>query len=67
MPSHHLLQRLQSLSRSSSGFHDQLVNVLYGEDYKRSVADLQDDNLEWLVDYLDKVRHCVTPHTLCLS
>jgi hypothetical protein len=67
MPSHSLLQRLQRFSRSSSGFPDQLANVLYGEEYLQSVADLQDDDLMWLVDYLDEVRWCVIFPSLRLN
>ena len=55
-PSPPALQQLRHLNRSSSGFHDQLSKVLYGERYKQCVPDLQGDDLLWLVDYLDKVR-----------
>ena len=54
---------LRSLSVSrppSSEFHDQLSNILYGEEYRRCAQDLQGDDLVWLVDYLDKVRRHVT-------
>ena len=58
------LQQLHRLNRSSPDFHDQLSNVLYGEEYKQWVANLQGDDLIWLVDYLDKVRRCVPlPHS----
>ena len=57
-PGPQALQRLCLLNRSSSEFHDQLSNVLYGEEYKQCVPNLQDGHLVWLVDYLDKVcRH----------
>ena len=59
MPSHSFLQALGRLNRSSSRFHDKLTNALYGEEYKGCVPGLQDDDLVWLVDYLDKVRHPV--------
>ena len=49
------LQQLRQLDRSSSSFHGQLSNVLYGEEYGQSVLSLPDDDLGWLVDYLDKV------------
>jgi tRNA (Thr-GGU) A37 N-methylase len=58
------LQQLHRLDRSLSGFHDQLANVLYGEEYNQCVADLQDGDLVWLVDYLDKVRHRVALFSL---
>ena len=50
------LQQLDHLDRSSPDFHDQLSNVLYGEEYQRCAPNLQGDGLVWLVDYLDKVR-----------
>ena len=54
---------LQSLVGSSPDFHDQLRNVLSGEEYQRSVSNLQRDDLVWLVNYLSKVRRRVTlPH-----
>jgi len=57
------LQQLHHLDRSSPGFHDQLSNVLYGEEYKECVANLQDDDSVWLVNYLDMVRrHITLPH-----
>jgi len=63
------LQQLNRLDRSSPDFHDQLSNALYGEEYKKCVEkykkcgeeykkcvpELQDDDLVWLVDYLDTV------------
>lgn len=54
------LQQLHSLDKSSPGFCDQLCNLLYGEEYVRCALDLQDDDVLWLVDYLDKVSRCVT-------
>ena len=53
------LEQLHYLDRSSPDFHDRLSNVLYGEEYQQCVQSLQDDDLVWLVDYLDKVRHQV--------
>jgi hypothetical protein len=62
------LQQLQHLGRPSSEFHDQLGNVLYGEEYKQCVPDLQGDDLVWLVDYLDKVRcRIALPHSILKS
>jgi len=58
-PSLPVLQELHRLDRSSPDFHDQLCNVLYGQEYVRCVPNLQDDDLVWLVDYLDKVRRNV--------
>jgi len=58
-PSLPVLQQLHRLDRSSPDFQDQLRNVLYGEEYTRCVPELQDNDLIWLVDYLDKVIHPV--------
>jgi len=58
-PSHPVLQELHSLDRSLSKFHDQLSNILYGEEYMRCLANPQGNDLEWLVDYLDEVHHRV--------
>ena len=49
------LQQLYRLNRSSTEFHDHLSNVLYGEEYRRCVLNLPEDDLVWLVDYLDLV------------
>ena len=59
---HPALQQLHRLDWSSSGFHDQLSNILYGVEYQRCVQDLQGGDLVWLVGYLDKVlRHVALP------
>ncbi|KAF9642915.1 hypothetical protein BDM02DRAFT_1816935 [Thelephora ganbajun] len=52
-PSSPALRRLHRLDASSPNFHDQLNNVLYGEEYVQCVSDLMNDDLVWLVDYLD--------------
>ena len=49
------LQRLRRLDRSSPNFHNQLSNVLFGEEYGRSVPNLRGNDLVSLVDYLNKV------------
>jgi hypothetical protein len=54
-PNFPILQQLDRLNESLSGFHDQLRDLLYGEEYKQCVPNLQGDDLVWLVDYLDKV------------
>ena len=59
-PSSPALQRLHSLQKS---FHDQLRNALRGDEYQRSVQKLQTDDLEWLINYLEKVcRLFPLPH-----
>ena len=63
-PSPPALRQLHRLNRSSSRFQDQLSNVVYGEEYRQCVPNLQGDESVWLVDYLDKVRFCATlPHS----
>ena len=58
------LQRLHHLDRSSSGFHGQLNNVPYEEEYQKCVPELLGNDLVWLVDYLDEVRcHVTFPHS----
>lgn len=59
LPSHPVLQKLQELDRSLSIFHDQLSNVLYGEEYMRCVTHLEGEDLVWLVGYLDEVPCCL--------
>ena len=49
------LRQLRRPDRSSSKFHDQLKDVLCGEEYKQWVQSLDGEDLMWLVDYLDKV------------
>ena len=53
------LQQLRSLDRTSSGFHDQVCSVIYGEEYQECMSDLQGDDSAWLVEYLNEVRRCV--------
>ena len=55
-PSSPVLQQLRHLDRSLPNFHDQLCNVLYGEEYTRCAPNIQGDDLVCIVDYLDKVR-----------
>lgn len=52
---HPVLQRLHGLDKSSSGFHDQLNHILYGREYQQCLQNLHNNDLMWLVDYLDKV------------
>jgi tRNA (Thr-GGU) A37 N-methylase len=56
-PNSPVLQQLDRLDGSSSEFHDQLCNVLYGREYVQCVQNLEGDDVVWLIDYLDKVRH----------
>jgi len=49
------LQPLHDLDRFSPEFHDRLLDILDGEEYKRSVSELEDEDLAQLVDDLDEV------------
>ena len=60
-PSHPALQKLVALDKSIFKFHGQLSDVLYGEEYARCVTELEDDDLLWLVDYLNEVCCRVFP------
>jgi hypothetical protein len=62
-----VLQQLDRLDGSSSRFHDQLSNVLYGEEYMKCVPNLQGDDLARLVDYLGRVRRRSAFSSLRLS
>jgi hypothetical protein len=53
------LRQLDRLNRSSPDFHDQLCDIVYGADYQQCMPNLQDNELVWLVDYLDRVRRRV--------
>ena len=57
MSSRSPLEKLRRLDKSSSEFHDQVSNILYGKEYMQWVPTIQGNDLVGLVDYLDKV-HC---------
>lgn len=64
LPNFPALKKLYGLNASLSEFHGQLNDLLCGEEYRKCVPELQGDDLAWLVDYLDKVRHCgALPHS----
>lgn len=50
------LGHLRRLDRSAADFRDQLTNVLRRNDHKQLASTLGEKDLEWLVEYLDKVR-----------
>ena len=50
-----VLQELHSLDRSSPGFSDQLNNLLCRQDYLSCEKVIGDDDVMWLVNYLDTV------------
>ena len=54
------MQELRRLDTSSPIFQYQLSDFLDGEEYVRYASGLKGDDLVWLIDYLDEVRHCAT-------
>ena len=60
-PSSPVLQNLRNLNTASPNFQNQLISLLDDGKYVRCVPNLGEPDLMWLVDYLDTVRHLVTP------
>lgn len=56
MPSLNPLQQLQDLDRSAPGFPNQLTDILCKEGWADRAQGLPGDDLEELVEYLDRVR-----------
>ena len=57
------LQKLHGLDRASPHFHNQLIDLLRGNEYRDIAPSLQGEDLAWLVNYLDNVSlHTVSPH-----
>ena len=54
------LQQLYDLDRSSPQFHNQLRDLLRGEDYRNIVPNLGSSGFTWLVEYLDSVSLQIT-------
>ena len=59
------LQQLYKLDRSSPKFHNQLSDLLCGEEYRDSVLNLQSDDLALLVEYLDTVSFQIASVQSC--
>ena len=58
------LQQLHHLDTSSPAFHDQLGGVFSGEEYRRSVQNIEGNDLVSFVEYLDRVRRRIAlPHS----
>jgi hypothetical protein len=56
-PNSSVLQEFDRLSRSSHDFPNQLSDLLYADEYAECVPGLHEDDLKWLVEYLDQVCH----------
>ena len=59
-PSSQALQEVDCLNKSSSDFDSKLYGVLYGQEYALHEKNFQDDDLIWLIDYLDEVCRDIT-------
>jgi len=57
-----ILQQFDRLDKSSPQFPDELTGLLYKEGYKNYIPKLQDEDVVWLVEYLDNV---CSPIALC--
>ncbi|KAF9644873.1 kinase-like protein [Thelephora ganbajun] len=55
------LEQLRRLNSSSSKFHDQLSNILYGQEYKQWVQGIRGDDVVGLVDCLDGALDTLDP------
>jgi len=60
MSSHNPLTQLRLLDTTSPTFHDQVSEILYGDEYTRWMLGLQGEDLMGLVDYLDDVCRCMS-------
>ena len=67
MPTHPVLLKFLFLNNSGISFGDELVGLLGGEDYRRCVNTVSDDNLKWLIEYLDDVCRVALPTLLLLN
>ena len=54
------LQQFRDLDRASPYFHEHLNNTLRGKEYQNILPKLQNEDLAWLVEYLDNVSFQVT-------
>ena len=59
-PGFPILQELANLESTSQDFPDQLHGLLYGDEYRQCLSNLQNDHSSWLVEHLDQVRHHIT-------
>ncbi|KAF9646886.1 kinase-like protein [Thelephora ganbajun] len=63
-PTHPTLKQIHHLDASSPNFHDQLVNALHGQRYRGCMSNIEDGDLRWLVNYLDKTLDRLDPPSL---
>lgn len=65
-PSHHILQGLNRLKRSSPDFADQLTSLLPRNEYEylTFLDNFHEEDEAWFFDYLENVRVCVSLYLL---
>jgi len=56
MPLPDILLQFDRLDKNSPQFQDQLTGLLHKEEFKDCIPELRDEDVVWLVEYLDKVR-----------
>lgn len=64
MTSPDILQQLDRLDKNSPRFPDQLTSLLYDQGFKGCIPELRDEDVVWLVKYLDKVCPSVALYPL---
>lgn len=60
-----IIQEFKKLDTSSSLFPDQLTSLLYKKEYKDCIPNLPDEDVVWLVNYLDDVCLCLACALRC--
>ena len=50
-------RQLHDLDRTSPRFHKQLLDILHADEYQNVIPNLENEDVVWLVRYLDKVSH----------
>lgn len=65
LPTRPVLKEICDLDRSLASFPHRLSYILHGPEYDQCVLNLGDNDLAWLINYLDGVCRCVSfPHAL---
>lgn len=59
MPPFDLLHQFHRLDQSSPNFPALIGDIIHRDGYRDCAASLQDDELAWLIEYLDNVRYRV--------
>ena len=59
-----ILQRLDHLDKSSPQFPNQLASFLHEKGYEDCLPKLRDQDVVWLIEYLDNVCLYIAPYPL---